>query len=361
MTMHLETKDRQAFDKLREAQLSLSLFERSKQRSELQNARDKLKEALDIDPQYLRAVYYRGLIRDMLGEAKEAVVDFKLVLDQRPPFLPEVKYNLGVATFHQYGNKNLDEAIKQFTDVIDSTRNPALRLRAGAFMAHAYAVMMIPKLDVKTDDCEKVNEFLGSESARKHVSKYYHLSKDQSEKLAAELKTDKRLDQRTAVEITWRLCNTRAVQRMFYTDYFDGKRVEKLREAEEALLEADNLNPNNWSIYCNLGSTYMRLGHWIKTDRKDAKTAQEAEVYFGKAIERLDKVIDELLPNYGFALYEKGRVYRLKENFAAAKDWLSKAWEIKKNRAVSDGTLKCELERAKAESTDYPFLRPDRS
>ncbi len=355
MMMHLETKDRQAFERLREAQLSLNLFQRSKERIQLEKASDKLSEALRRDPQYLRAVYYQGLVRDLLGQPRQAVSDFKLVLDQRPPFLTEVKYNLGVATFHQYGHKNLKNAIEQFEDVIGSTDDPALRLRARAGITHAYAVMMIPKPDKKVDDCKTLNEFLGSATAREHVLKYYRLSVDQGEKLAHELKDHRDLDKATANEIGWRLRNTQAVQRMFYTDYYDDDRIVKLREAENVLLEADSLNPKNWSIYCNLGSTYMRLGHWIAT-QKDVSSDQDAETYFDQAIERLNIVIDELLPNYGFALYEKGRVYRLRGRFAAAKFWLRKSWEIEENRAVSEDTLTCELERAELNSTDYPFL-----
>jgi tetratricopeptide (TPR) repeat protein len=359
--MHLETKHRQAFERFREAQLSLSLFQQSKERTELEKARKNLEEALTIDPKYLRAIYYRGLVRDMLGQPSEAAKDFRLVSDEKPPFLAEAKYNLGVATFHQYGSKKINDALKEFEDVIQSTRNPALRLRAGAFVAHSYALMMIPTPPDKTD-CDKVNQFLASEAARQHVARYHRLSVDQSERMAAELKRPKgSTNEVTDVEVRWRLCNTRAVQRMFYTDYFADGRLEKLREGEKALLEADGLNPRNWSVYCNLGSTYMRLAHWSMERPPEARNVNEAEECFEKAIHYLDVVIAELLPNYGFALYEKGRVYRLWERFDEAEHWLRKAWEVEKDRAVSDETLKCELERAKLESTDYPFLRADRS
>ena len=356
--LHLETKNRRAFEKLREAQGSITSFQQSKKRTELENAGEKLAEALNLDPNYLRAVYYRGLVRDMLGQPKEAIGDFRLVLDQRPPFLPEVKYNLATATFHQYGFKNLSSAVKQFEDVVNSADQPALKVRARAAIAHAYAVMMIPKPE-NTDDCQKVNEFLASNTAREHVEKYYNLSKAQTDKLASEIEAGN-LDPDTHNEIRWRLGNTRGVQRMFYTDYFDENRLEKLLEGEKALTESDQLNPKNWSIYCNLGSTYMRLAHWLKTAKKDASSEQQAGAYFTKAIERLDVVINELLPDYGFALYEKGRVYRLWGNFGEAKVWLCKAQAIEKNRAVSDSTLNCELERVDLKSTDYPYLHPDR-
>ena len=359
MMMHLETRKKRAFEKLRQAQVSLTSFEQSKQQNELKQASDRLDEALAIDPNYLRAIYYRGLVRDMMGKSHEAVEDFREVIEHSPPFLPEARYNLGVATFHHYGDDKLNEAVEEFQEVVKSTHDPALKLRARAFIAHAYAVMMIPRLAEKTEDCRKINEFLASNSARQHVEKYHKLSLTQSKELASEIEAPT-LDSATRDEIKWRLCNTRAVQRMFYTDYFERDRVKKLKEAEEALQEADNLNPLNWSIYCNLGSTYMRLGHWIKKEKQGVNSEQQAEEYFGKAIQRLDKVIAELLPNYDFALYEKGRVYRLWGNFPEAKLWLKQASQKKENeRAVSNRTLKCELERVELESTDYPFLRSD--
>jgi tetratricopeptide (TPR) repeat protein len=359
MMMHLETKHRQAFQRLQEAQSSLTSFQQSKARIDLKTAGAKLDEALNLDPNYLRAFYYRGLVRDMLGEAEQAARDFSLVLEQHPPFLSEVRYNLGVATFHQYGHTNLKLAVTHFEDVIKSTNKPALRLRASAFLAHAYAVMMIPRPAEKTDDCRKLNEFLASAEARKHVSRYHELSVDRSTALESELESEKDLDSSTRDEIRWRLRNTLAVQRMFYTDYFETERIEKLLQAEQVLLEADTINPSNWSIYCNLGSTYMRLAHWLKVYNE--KATEDSEAYFAKALTRLDKVMADLIPNYSFAIYEKGRVYRLWGKFDEAKTWLHRALEVNENQTVSPTTIKCELERAELGSTDYPFLRADPS
>lgn len=356
MMMHLETKHRQAFQKLQEAQSSLTSFERSKARTDLTTAGQKLDEALKLDPHYLRAVYYRGLVRDMLGESAEAAKDFNQVLEERPPFLFEVKYNLGVATFHQYVDDNVPKAIKQFKEVLNSSSKPALRLRARALLAHAYALMMIPRPVEETDDCREMNQFLASDEARDQVSKYHKLSVEQSDALASQLESEgEEIDSSTRDEIRWRLRNTLAVQRMFYTDYFETDRIKKLLKAEQVLLEADTINPSNWSIYSNLGSTYMRLAHWLEIEK--GKGTTESEACFEKSLVRLDKVMADLIPNYSFAIYEKGRVYRLWGKFDEAKRWLQRALEVKENQTVTVPTIKCELERAELGSTDYPFLR----
>lgn len=358
MAMNLETKYPQAFDRLRQAQASLAQFKRRKDKKQLELANQFISEAIDIDPQYLRAFYYRGMVNDMLGHAVEAVKDFELVLSQNPPFLEEVKYNLGVAYFHRYGQPNLKIAIQQFEAVVESAENPSLRLSALAGITHAYAVMMIPRPKQVIEDCREYEEFLQSSEARDHVAHYYNLSAKSSSRLARELEDQEGLPDAVTNEIKWRLCNTRAVQRMFYTDYFDDNRIEKLKEAETALVEADRRNPNYWSIYCNMGSTYMRLGYWLSVGAEDSEVLKEAVGYFNKAVERLGRVIEELLPNYGFALYELGRVYRLSGNFEQALIFFDQAREIpERDRAVSDRTLRCERERAENESTDFPFVR----
>jgi len=354
--MHLETKNPRAFEYLRAAQLSLSKFQQLKNREQLEHANRKLGKAIEVDPNYLRALYYRGLVNDMLGQPRLAAADFELVLKQEPPFLTEVKYNLGVAIFHQYGPPNLELAIEYFKDVIKSTNDKALQLRARAGIAHAYAVMMIPNPpEEDAQDCEKVDTFLGSAVAKEQVSKYHNLSLTESERLKSELDKQKRLPSSIKEEIGWRWRNTCAVQHMFYTDYFSENRIERLHEAETKLSEADKISPDNWSINSNIGSTCMRLGYWLKVS--SAVDCEQIEEYFKKAITRLDYVIDKLYPRYGFALYEKGRVYRLKGDFQKASEFLREAREVPaRDRAVGDATLKCEKRRVAKQESDYPYL-----
>src|ERR1051326_2267810 len=358
--MSLDTKSWPAFEYLRDAQLSLSEFERLKDRAQLEKANQKLGAAIALDPNYLRAFYYRALVNDMLGQPRQAAEDLQLVLTQDPvtdpSFVTEVRYNLGVATFHQYGHKNLQDAIKLFDQVMKSTNDSALQLRAHAGIAHAYAVMMIPappEEDAK--DCEKVDVFLASKAAQEHVSKYHNLSLQCSDKLKTELDQQKHLSPAVRDEIRWRWRNTCAVQRMFYTDYFEEKRIERLREAEEKLKEADEISPKNWSIKCNIASTYMRLGYWLnKTKPADN---EENKKYFETAIKLLDEVLKDLYPDYGFALYEKARVYRLEGDFEQAETFLRKAEGVPaRDRAVGNTTLKCELHRVDKKKRDYPFI-----
>ena len=356
--MSLETKSWRAFKHLRNAQVSLSEFEKFKNRDQLVYASKDLGAAIKLDPNYLRARYYRGLVNDMLGQPRRAAEDLLIVLGQDPPFVTEVRYNLGVATFHLYGHDNLKKAIGLFEQVIESTSDEALRLRARAGIAHAYAVLMIPSppKDIR-DDCEKVDAFLASPTTQEYVAKYYDLSFKESEKLITELHQQKDLPQAVNDEIRWRWRNTSAVQRMFYTDYFAEDRIEQSHEAEQLLSEADEISPKNWTIKCNIASTYMRLGYWLRIAKPPA--TEEIKKYFETAITVLDEVLKELYLDYGFALYEKARVYRLKGDFEKAKTFLLKAKDVPEpDRAVSSTTLDCEWYRANLGRTDYPYIPP---
>src|SRR5205085_3889172 len=100
----------------------------------------------------------------------------------------------------------------------------------------------------------------------------------------------------------------------------------------------------NWANYCDLGSTHMRLGHWRGTVTD-----------FNKALDYLRTVVNELRPNYGFALYEIGRTYRLMGKFAEALEYLSKAEEIPyEYRDVGDPRIDLEKKRAGDSSKVYP-------
>jgi tetratricopeptide (TPR) repeat protein len=69
----------------------------------------------------------------------------------------------------------------------------------------------------------------------------------------------------------------------------------------------------------------------------------------------LTKVVEDLRPNYGFALYELGRTYRLRGEFAKAIGYFDRVLAIPHElRDVSDRRLLIEKERAAAGTEEYP-------
>src|SRR5882672_9835666 len=132
MNMHLESTNREAFELVTDALVYLDQYRDSRDVSVLGSAKLKLRAAKDKDPAYFRAHYFDAIVDDLAGHPDDAVLTFTRLLEQRPVFADEVRYNLGVAWYHQYRHQALDNAIDLFTAVVRSSANHLLRLLAHA-------------------------------------------------------------------------------------------------------------------------------------------------------------------------------------------------------------------------------------
>jgi tetratricopeptide (TPR) repeat protein len=358
MNLRPETSNRQAFELVRLAQKYIDQYKQSGDRPRLESAHDSLKLALLEDPNYLRARYYKGIVSDLLGDAEEALTDLQAVREAKPPFIVEVNYHLGIANYHHYHRPYLEKAAKNFNDVLEQTRKGprAIRLLARAALAQTYAMQMAPTFPHNAD-YEQCEAYLRSQDVRNQVKEYFDHSKDESDAVINALRVEKGIG-KALNEIRWIVYNTRAISLMFYTDFFEQDRVTNLNHALKALEEADHNSPKNWSVYCNFGSTHMRLGHWLQPKAGPGGTANspsspQAAEHFEKALAYLNEVVEQLRPSYGFALYEKGRVYRLRGEFTKALD-LFQQTETRPDRDVGNQRLALEKERARRNLTVYP-------
>jgi tetratricopeptide (TPR) repeat protein len=140
---------------------------------------------------------------------------------------------------------------------------------------------------------------------------------------------------------------------MFSSDNVSGRgeRAIKLKQALKDFESADAISPNNWEIVCNFGSVYMRLGYVAKLSGRDTVAKKE----FKKARHYLQDVITRIRPNYGFALYELGRVCRLDGDFASAIAWFEKALQVSdEERNIGGTSVQKEIEKARKNSADFP-------
>lgn len=333
MSMHIDTNDWKAFSLVTEALTFIDSYRQSKELERLESAQTCLSEAIHRDPKYLRAVYLRAMVDDLNGRAKDAIPRFEKVLRENPPFIEEVRYNLAVANYHRYGWKYLDKAAELFNQVLKNTGNdPALNLLAGAGLAQTYAMRMIPKLPSEADPST--------------IKEYYRLSDAHYRLVNEAIENATIKDTEVLNEIRWSFHNARGMSLMYYTDYFEDskKKIALLEEGLGELQKADKYSPRNWANYCDLGSTYMRLGHW-----------RHSTPDFDKGLRYLSAVADELRPNYGFALYEIGRAYRLMGEFGKALTYLEQAQMIPvEYRDVGDPRIELEKGRAHSSSRDYP-------
>src|ERR1700730_460852 len=151
MNMHLESTNREAFELVTDALVYIDLYRDSRNVGVLGSAKQKLISAKDKDPAFFRAHYFDAIVDDLAGRPNDAVKTFEKLLEERPPFVEEVRYNLGVAWYHHYGHKALDRAIELFTAVLSGSKDELLLVMAHAGLAQAHAMHMIPKMADQPD------------------------------------------------------------------------------------------------------------------------------------------------------------------------------------------------------------------
>lgn len=328
-----DTKNWAAFHLATEALRDIDRFVNSfpKDIRVLEEAKSKLHNAVQKDPEFNRARYYVAIVDDMLGNASDAVREFEELLGRNPAFRDEAEYNLGVSQYHRYYRQHILDAIKLFQKVISESGDVVLKYMARAGLVRSFSMMVL---------------HTSRENDEAAASDFFAKAETESDALMRELERDTSVNVKTKKEITWRVLNGRGVGVMFASDLKKDatRRRHQAQEALKDFQEADKRSPDNWEIVCNLGSIHMRLGYSYEKQGSEG----HAEKEFEKGRQYLRSVIDRIRPNYGFALYEMGRIYRLEGQFGKALLWFDKAMMIpEKDRNVSDGSIARQIEKAK--------------
>jgi tetratricopeptide (TPR) repeat protein len=346
MTMHLESRNREAFELVTDALERLDKYRETRDMAVLKSAKEKLVSAKGKDPLYFRAHYFDAIVDDLTGNSKNAVDTFSRLLEEQPPFAEEVRYNLGVAWYHQYNHEALDHAIGYLAASANSTNEP-LRLLARAGLAQAHAMHIIPKLPDQFNAVQgqqhfdtAMTEASDAIRAASKMQRTWPFRTDPLTKVAAE-------------DIAWAAHNARGMAIMYRSDYVPAateesswreKRIQDLQEALQELEQAERTKARTWENYCDMASAKMRLAYY----RNDS-------ALFSEALTLLDTVVKRLRPGYGFALYEMGRVYRLSGEFDNAVSHFERALAIPvADRDVGDRRLNIERDRAKRHDKTFP-------
>jgi len=340
--MHLESQNREAFELVTGALECIDKYRASRDVAILESAKAKLTSALQKDPGYFRASYFDAIVDDLVGNSKRAAEIFARLAEERPPFLDEVRYNLGVAEYHQYNHEALDRAIRHFSTVIKGGPELPLRLLARAGLAQAHAMHMIPKRH--------------DEPNLPQIEMHFQAAMVASDELVAQFRRwfgKPAVPKSAQTEIRWAAHNARGMALMYYTDYFPQigapswleQRIKFLKRAISELEVADGFSPNNWANYCDMASARMRLAYYEKSEQ-----------LFQDAIDILEEVTDRLRPGYPFAMYELGRIHRLRGNFAEATRLFAYVLSIPypDKRDISDRRPTLELGRAAKEDRSFP-------
>lgn len=310
----------------------IRLYQRTKERSSLESAQARLQQVEGGGQDSLQALYYSAIINDFLGKAKDAVKQLEGLLKSKPDFAERAKYQLALAYYHRYSRPYLEKAAKRFREVIKNTDDEILKILAQAGLAQTFAMRMIQPDPMNPDLAD--------------ARKYFRLSTEQYQNVIRALEFLGDNNHPALVEVRWEVYNGHGMALMYHTDYFGGveEKVTQLKLALREFKKADRESTKNWANYCDMGSAHMRLGHW---------TSSKSE--FQEAHKFLREVIDTLRPNYGFALYELGRTYRLMGRFKTAVKYFDKALAIEyAYRDVSDGRINIDRGRALDSSKEYP-------
>jgi tetratricopeptide (TPR) repeat protein len=348
MNMHLESPNREAFELVTDALVYIDQYRNSRDVSALGSAKQKLQSATAKDPAYFRAHYFDAIVDDLAGHPADAVKTFEKLLDERPPFIEEVRYNLGVAWYHHYNHEALDRAIESFTAVLRGSTDELLSILAHAGLAQAHAMHMIPKRPDQPD-----LEQIRSHYARASEEADWVLQTLQHDERRRPAKAKFSAD--SAAEAGWTAHNARGMAYMYHTDYlptpadtkyWSDERVRVLQNAIAELDEAERLSPRNWANYCDMASARMRLAFY-----------QQSNALFAEARTLLTTVVERLRPDYGFAWYEIGRVLRLSGDFGTAAGHFERVIKMRADGRFVDvnvGRLQGELDRARAGDRSFP-------
>jgi tetratricopeptide (TPR) repeat protein len=355
--MHTGTIDRQAFELVAEAIESLDEYNNDRQLSFLLQAESTLQRALDRDPQYLDASFYSGVVKDLIGKPVEAVPLFNAILSGMPRDSEhrrsEVEYSRGVAWYHQYSHSKLAQAEIDFTGVLNRSADPDLRLLARAGLAQTYAMWMIPSSSQKSRLRQQSDPDVLDLIAEKRAQCLKQIDLVESERPhRPRLILSKTPASLLSGPTMGTILNAHGMCTMYWTDYNVtdlAARKELLQEAIRYLKEADKYLPGDWANTCDIGSAHLRTGV------VNRQSGADPGVEFQTAIDLFHRVTAELRPNYGFALYERGRIYRVWGRFEEAKASLRDALRIPQAyRDVGDSNVKDELRRVAQGDLTFP-------
>jgi len=346
----LQTGNRRAFELVAGAVAAIASYKSTRDRSVLEGALANLKLASQHDNHYLLAPYYIAVIEDLLGRSRSAAEQLLAILSEAPTAYPklinEMRFNLAVAQYHGYSHDCLKAAAATLDTVLSDTntlfgriKHFRVRLHSRALLAQVYAMWSIPRTpeDVANYKNEKIRIWDCYKSANKNAYQVLYFS--------PMLLVLALIDRGRCREIKAIAHNAIGMATMYYTDFslnHDAK-LRTLRRGLKHLSISDRLFPRDWANYCDIGSCHMRMGYW----RGDATEFDLARKY-------LSAVVKELRPDYGFALYEIGRSYRIQGNFTDALKYFTMAMNVRHDREVSDRRVQREINLAEKGDNLYP-------
>lgn len=338
MVMRTRSRSRRSFESTSQAMRSIDRYLLSRRHEDIAEADRNIEEAVKADVDYALAIYYRGVVHDLGGTPADAVQYFERILRECDDHGLKLKsrFNLGVSYYHQYSHRWLKKADECFRAIIqDPEYDELLVALAKAHRAQTLAMWMRPSSQQNAADA----------AVQAEITSHF----ENCEQIVVALRTQQKLIPQ--VEAT--AANALGIANMYITDHVATAPEDKRKHllvAQEELQKAEKILPNDWANTCDLASLSLRLGVLAR----DTGTG-DADAHFAETDRQLKRVVAELRPEYGFALYELGILCRVWGKWDEAENFQERAKAVpERYRDVRESRVERELERVAQQDADYP-------
>lgn len=339
--LQLQTSNRKAFEYYHAAMLKVADYYQTLNSAMLDQALQYVDRSLEFDPNYFEPLNFKGILFDMKGMFREAVEMYTRISSVTTGSMQtEVIYNRAVANYHLYQLENIKASIADLSDLINSNAaDPRQEALIYAALGQAYAMM------VHHEQKKYVND----------VEKYATMASTAADESLKIITKNSAFETTVVNQVKWVAYNAKGVSLMFQDDamrdridtnnqYIYRKRLVK---AFSLIKKATEYSPKNWALKCNEGSILMRLGHLYEMIGQ----REDAVVMFKRAESALQQVLQNLNPNYDFAFYEIGRIYRFLKDKDQAISYFNKAIDAGgSNASIRQETIEWNIRQAKSES-----------
>lgn len=339
MAIRTFSTSRSAFDLTSDAMRLIDQYLQTRRYDDIEEADRNIKAAVKADADYALAVYYRGIVHDLRGTPAKAVHYFERILRESEDADLKLKsrFNLGVAYYHQYSHQWLEKANECFEAVIDNPADESLATLAKAHLAQTHAMWMRPSTEQK----QRIRDADVQDRIKRHFEASKHI--------VGALRKQPGLSR----QVEAAAANAAGMANQYITDHVSTTEQAKrkhLRIAQDELQKAERALPNDWATTCDLASLSLRLGVLARDTGKG-----DADAHFAEAARQHKRVVEELRPEYGFALYELGILHRVWQKWDEARKFQDRAKAVPaRYRDVRDERLDHELQRIDDKDDSYP-------
>ncbi|MEY2502893.1 MAG: hypothetical protein QOI07_3227 [Verrucomicrobiota bacterium] len=351
--MNTYTASPAAFRQVARALREIDQYNESKEIAHLERAEAALTAARAEDDEYLDAIFYSGMVTDLLGRPADAGPYFQRILDVsgRDDLKIEAKFNLAVANYHRYSHRYLEVAEQLFLQVIEESADAGLRNLARANLAQTYAMWSRPSFpQLQAHNRGGAEMHAVHEHIRIMFEKSIHHVDEVRRELESSIASSLSPEMRAKIAAT--ADNAAGMANMYLFDYpVPGKPgdEELLKQAVANLNSAEQKLPGDSANTCDMASAHLR---WGVLQMRNGGNAQKE---FTLAEQYLIQVLTKLRPAYGFAFYELGRLYRIWNRWDFAIAQFDRAAAIPDNyRDIDAKAVQAEKERAASHDSSYP-------